>query len=148
MKMWRSSLYIRGLLCSENLFFFFLRDILLLEAGFLSVLVAPLRYRYQSKRRAATVVPHDGISFWLVRWLLFRLMFQSGVVKLTSGCPTWWGLTGWGFYWTLNETSNPLSPAHCQIRGGGLSQTLCSLVSPATFLGVTDLWVLETGGES
>jgi len=74
-------------------FMWFQWDILLLEAGFLSILVAPLRYRYQSKRRAATVVPHDAISFWLVRWLLFRLMFQSGVVKLTSGCPTWWGLT-------------------------------------------------------
>lgn len=68
-------------------------DILLLEAGFLSILVAPLRYQSQSKRRAVTAALSDGIPFWLVRWLLFRLMFQSGVVKLTSGCPTWWGLT-------------------------------------------------------
>ena len=29
----------------------------------------------------------------LVRWLLFRMMFASGAVKLTSGCPAWWGLT-------------------------------------------------------
>jgi hypothetical protein len=28
----------------------------------------------------------------LVRWLLFRLMFSSGVVKLASGDPTWWNL--------------------------------------------------------
>ena len=26
---------------------------------------------------------------WLLRWLVFRLMFLSGVVKLTSGDPTW-----------------------------------------------------------
>src|SRR5262249_55318110 len=26
---------------------------------------------------------------WLFRWLVFRLMLQSGVVKLTSGDPTW-----------------------------------------------------------
>lgn len=37
---------------------------------------------------------HDGIMMWLVKWLLFRLMFASGIVKLTSQCPTWWGLTG------------------------------------------------------
>ena len=68
------------------------RDILLLEIGFLTVLVAPfsiLRWpgiKYHS---------HDSITFWLVKWLLFRLMFASGIVKLTSQCPTWWGLTGW-----------------------------------------------------
>lgn len=43
--------------------------------------------------RILTSSPHDSISLWLVKWLLFRLMFASGVVKLTSGCPTWWGLT-------------------------------------------------------
>lgn len=70
-----------------------LRDSLLLEAGFLGVLVAPLRlFRW----RSAAWRPHDGVTFWLVRWLLFRLMFASGVVKLTSRCPTWWGLTGEG----------------------------------------------------
>ncbi|XP_069702878.1 lipase maturation factor 2-like isoform X1 [Periplaneta americana] len=73
-------------------FMWFQWDILLLEAGFLSILVAPLRYRSYSRRRA-TASPSDSVSFWLVRWLLFRLMFQSGVVKLTSGCPTWWGLS-------------------------------------------------------
>ena len=29
----------------------------------------------------------------LVRWLLFRMMFSSGVVKLTGGDKAWWGLT-------------------------------------------------------
>ncbi|NXF42273.1 LMF2 factor, partial [Nyctibius bracteatus] len=67
------------------------RDSLLLEAGFLAVLVAPLRLL---TCRSPAWRPHDGVTFWLVRWLLFRLMFASGVVKLTSRCPTWWGLTG------------------------------------------------------
>lgn len=69
------------------------RDSLLLEAGFLAVLVAPL---HLLKWRSTAWRAHDGITFWLVRWLLFRLMFASGVVKLTSRCPTWWGLTGEG----------------------------------------------------
>ena len=42
---------------------------------------------------------HDGLSLWLVRWLLFRLMFASGVVKLTSQCPTWWQLTALNYHY-------------------------------------------------
>lgn len=66
------------------------RDNLLLETGFLCILVAPLTLI----RGSRTVRDHDPVTFWLIRWLLFRLMFASGVVKLTSRCPTWWGLTG------------------------------------------------------
>lgn len=67
------------------------RDILLLETGFLTVLVAPLNLLM---RHSVGFSQHDRVSFWLLKWLLFRLMFASGVVKLTSMCPTWWGLTG------------------------------------------------------
>ena len=42
---------------------------------------------------------HDGMTLWLVRWLLFRLMFASGVVKLTSLCPTWWKLTALNYHY-------------------------------------------------
>lgn len=56
------------------------------------MLVAPLRQPPQGQLAGAS--PHEDLPFWLVRWLLFRLMFASGVVKLTSRCPAWWGLTG------------------------------------------------------
>jgi hypothetical protein len=62
-----------------------------LETGFLTLLLAPISFPFVGVRKWA---PHDNIMFWLLRWLLFRLMFASGVVKLTSQCPTWWGLTG------------------------------------------------------
>ncbi len=68
---------------------YFQWDIMLLESGFITIIVAPIIY---SKKTSTT--PKDQISFWLVKWLLFRLMFASGVVKLTSKCPTWWGLSG------------------------------------------------------
>ncbi len=60
-------------------------DILLLEAGFLAVLAAPWGWRpvlssEHSPGRAA---------LWLVRWLWFRLLFLSGVVKLASGDAAW-----------------------------------------------------------
>lgn len=64
-------------------------DILLLEAGFLAILVAPWRVRCPIPDRRAAPRP----ALWLVRWLLFRLMFSSGMVKLTSGDSTWWDLT-------------------------------------------------------
>ena len=37
----------------------------------------------------------------MLRWLLFRLMFASGVVKLLSDDPAWWNLTALEYhYWT------------------------------------------------
>lgn len=73
-----------------DIFAYFYRDVLLLEAGFLCILVAPFCY----SQRGKISTPSDVITFWTVRWLLFRLMFSSGVVKLTSGCPIWWKLDG------------------------------------------------------
>nr|CAD7577158.1 unnamed protein product [Timema californicum] len=84
-------------------------DILLLEAGALCILVAPLRYQVQSRRRPLPPSPSDSVSFWLVRWLLFRLMFASGVVKLTSGCPTWWGLTALSVHFESQCLPTPLA---------------------------------------
>ena len=68
------------------------RDILLLEVGFLTILLSPLTWFPVCRWK--WFYQHDTISLWLVKWLLFRLMFSSGIVKLTSGCPTWWNLTG------------------------------------------------------
>ena len=63
-------------------------DILLLETGFLAILVAPTNGNSWFYPK-----PRDHVTMMMVRWLLFRMMFASGVVKLQSNCPTWWGLT-------------------------------------------------------
>ena len=63
-------------------------DILLLECGFLSIFFAPL---WNSD--LYDVTPGVSLVRELLRWLAFRLMFSSGLVKLLSKCPTWWGLT-------------------------------------------------------
>ncbi|KAM8891710.1 lipase maturation factor 2a [Spinachia spinachia] len=78
-----------------QVFLYFQWDSLLLEAGFLCILVAPLTLI----RGSRGVREHDRVTFWLLRWLLFRLMFASGVVKLTSRCPTWWGLTALTYHY-------------------------------------------------
>jgi hypothetical protein len=74
-------------------------DILLLETGFLAIFFAPWNpleppWRAGSSSVSTTVV-------WLGRWLVFRLMFLSGAVKLLSGDPTWRNLTALEYhYWT------------------------------------------------
>ncbi|XP_051512091.1 lipase maturation factor 2a [Myxocyprinus asiaticus] len=87
-----------------QVFLYFQWDNLLLETGFLAILVAPMNMPWSSKVRL-----HDSMTFWLVRWLLFRLMFASGVVKLTSRCPTWWGLTALTYHYETQCIPTPLA---------------------------------------
>lgn len=87
-----------------QVFLYFQWDSLLLEAGFLAVLVAPLRLLSWG---SPAWRPHDSVTFWLARWLLFRLMFASGVVKLTSRCPTWWGLTALTYHYETQCIPTP-----------------------------------------
>ena len=74
-------------------------DLLLLEAGFLAIFLASWQlldrpWRSGSSSGKTTVL-------WLGRWLLFRLMFLSGSVKLLSGDPAWRNLTALQYhYWT------------------------------------------------
>ncbi|XP_066448310.1 lipase maturation factor 2 isoform X2 [Eleutherodactylus coqui] len=89
-----------------QVFLYFQWDSLLLETGFLAILVAPMR-ALRSKSNIWS--SHDGITFWLIRWLLFRLMFASGVVKLTSRCPTWWGLTALTYHYETQCIPTPVA---------------------------------------
>jgi predicted DCC family thiol-disulfide oxidoreductase YuxK len=60
-------------------------DALLLESGFIALLLAPARWGWKSDGNA----PMTSIGIGLLRWLVFRLMFESGCVKLLSGDTTW-----------------------------------------------------------
>ena len=71
-------------------------DILLLETGFLAIWFAPLKGWPGPVTREA---PPSPLALWLLRWLLFRLMVSSGVVKLVSGDPTWWNLTALTYHY-------------------------------------------------
>uniref|UniRef100_A0A672NRF3 Lipase maturation factor n=1 Tax=Sinocyclocheilus grahami TaxID=75366 RepID=A0A672NRF3_SINGR len=76
-------------------------DVLLLEAGLLAVLVAPLGLL----RRHSSYRYHDTVSFWLTRWLFFRLTFCTGVSKLASGDPAWYDLSALSHH--LENQMNP-----------------------------------------
>lgn len=61
-----------------SLFMNFQWDTLVLEAGFLAIFL---------------VNGGSRLVVWLMRWLLFRLRFLSGISKLLSGDPAWSGLS-------------------------------------------------------
>jgi predicted DCC family thiol-disulfide oxidoreductase YuxK len=60
-------------------------DALLLEAGLLAIFFAPWRIGLKVSRKRLP----SKLTLFLIRWLLFRLMFLSGLVKLTFGDVTW-----------------------------------------------------------
>ncbi len=63
-------------------------DTLLLECGFLAIFFAPRQWLPDLARET----PPSIVIVWLYRWLLFRLMFLSGAVKLLSRDHWWWSL--------------------------------------------------------
>jgi hypothetical protein len=64
-------------------------DGMLLEAGFLSLFLAPSGFLPGFGRKQPVV----RAAMFLVLWEWFRIYFESGVVKLASGDPTWRNLT-------------------------------------------------------
>ena len=80
-------------------------DNLLLETGFLAVFLAPARLWPNRAREA----PPSHVVLWLLRWLLFRLMASSGLVKLASGDPTWRNLTALSYHFETQPLPTPLA---------------------------------------
>ncbi len=68
-------------------------DTLLLEAGFLALFLPG----------------GSRIIVWLFRWLVFRYLFLSGVVKLLSGDPTWHTLTALEYHFWTQPLPTPLA---------------------------------------
>lgn len=56
---------------------------------------------------SSKVVP-QRIPIWLFRWLLFRIMFGAGLIKL-RGDPCWRDLTCLNYYYETQPMPNPLS---------------------------------------
>ncbi|MEO8352718.1 MAG: lipase maturation factor family protein [Chthoniobacteraceae bacterium] len=70
-------------------------DVFLLETGFFAIFVAPWRWY----PRFGDSAPVPRLPLWLLRWLLFRFMLMSGIVKLTSGDESWFHLTALNFHY-------------------------------------------------
>jgi hypothetical protein len=77
-------------------------EILLLEAGFLAIFLCPLKTI--SPWKAAP----SGVVFFLIRWLLFRVMFGAGLIKI-RGDECWRDLTCLVYHYETQPIPNPLS---------------------------------------
>jgi len=102
-----------------QIFLGFQWDALLLETTFLAIFIAPWSWR----RRWRFVEP-PRLGHTLLLWLLFRLMFLSGVVKLSSGDPNWRNLSALTFHyetqplpdavaWWMNQLPVAVQRASC-----------------------------------
>ena len=84
-------------------FYSFQWDILLLEAGWITALC------YAPWKRHRDANSSSNIGKWPIRFLLFKLMFMSGVVKIQSECPTWLNLTALEYHFATQCLPSPLS---------------------------------------
>lgn len=98
-----------SLVTSLSEFMSFQWDMLLLEVGFLAILFAPKHILSVPWKSSICESPPSFIVLWLFRFLLFRLMFSSGAVKLLSGDTTWWNLTALTHHYETQPLPTPVS---------------------------------------
>lgn len=97
-------------------------EMLLLECGFLAIFLG------------ARGVAAPAIGIWLFRWVLFRVMFGAGLIKL-RGDPCWRHLTCLAFHYETQPLPNPASWYLSQLpmavhKLGGAVTLFCELVVP------------------
>ena len=118
-------------------FYTFQWDTLLVETGFLTgICFAP--WRNVSLLHAGEV-NHDEqqVGSWPIRFLLFKLMLMSGVVKIQANCPTWNNLTALEYHFATQCLPGPLAwyihQLHPLLLRLGVAATFVIEI-PATFL--------------
>jgi hypothetical protein len=94
-----------SLVRAGSAFLSFQWDTLLVESLLLAALYAPWRLGRNRGRDA----PPSRLARLLVGWLLFRLMFESGVLKLTSGDPAWLDLTALSYHYETQPLPHVVS---------------------------------------
>mmetsp|Transcript_8806 Transcript_8806/g.16625 ORF Transcript_8806/g.16625 Transcript_8806/m.16625 type:complete len:735 (+) Transcript_8806:123-2327(+) len=108
-----------------GVFYSFQWDTLLLETGFVvslclapwssSLVVVQVQQESSSSSSSSTTTTSSSTSSsnqvanWPIRFLLFKLMFMSGVVKIQSDCPTWKHLTALEYHFATQCIPGPLA---------------------------------------
>lgn len=77
---------------------------LLVETGFLSIFLCPLRSIHPYPAHS----PPQAPVIWLLRWLVFRLMLGAGLIKL-RGDACWTDLTCLLYHYETQPNPNPLA---------------------------------------
>jgi len=126
-------------------FYQFQWDILLLETGFLAIFLAPWKWW------AGKPLRPPRVAHFLLLWLLFRLVFASAVVKLSSGDPVWADGTALTYHYFTQPLPTPLAWYAQQLPGWfqGLSvkgMFFIELVLPFLLFGPRRLRLLGAAG--
>ena len=86
-----------------DVFLFFQWDSLLLETGFLAILFAPVYGKPDSSLQP------PGVAIWMLRFLFFKLMLMSGVVKVASNDRAWLDMTALSYHFASQPIPTPLA---------------------------------------
>jgi hypothetical protein len=78
-------------------------EVQLLETGFLAIFLCPLLDARPFPRREPPLP-----ILWLFRWLIFRMMFGAGLIKV-RGDPAWRDFTALYYHFETQPLPNPLS---------------------------------------
>lgn len=85
-------------------------DVLLCESGILSFFLALSSYGFQLFHFLPSQAAEPSkLCVFLLQWLLFRLMFCSGVVKLSSRDPNWKNLKAMDYHYFTQPIPSPAS---------------------------------------
>jgi hypothetical protein len=104
-------------------------EIQTIETGFLAIFLCPLLDgRPFPKHEPPRVI------FWLFRWLIFRIMLGSALIKL-RGDSCWRDLTALYYHFETQPIPGPLSRAFCflphwMLKAGVLFNFLAELIAP------------------
>jgi len=79
-------------------FFYYQWDNLLLEGSFLAIFL-PARGSLVDLIQGRPLPEPSPIVVFLLRWLLFRLLFESGLAKIAAGEGTWLNLSAMTYYY-------------------------------------------------
>ena len=97
-------------------FYSFQWDSLLLETGWLvSMCYAPWKHLTSTVTAAKdnndsnTMAISNEVGALPIRFLLFKLMFMSGVVKIQANCPTWNNLTALEYHFATQCLPGPFA---------------------------------------
>jgi hypothetical protein len=105
-----------------QIFYGFGWEAILLETGFFTIFLG------------SNNVPPQRITIWMIRWVLFRVMFGAGLIKL-RGDPCWHDLTCLDYHYETQPMPNPLSwflhgAPQWTHKGGVLFNHFAELVAP------------------
>ncbi len=104
-------------------------EVQLLETGFLAIFLCPLFDPRPFPKR-----PPPLVVIWLFRWLIFRIMFGAGLIKI-RGDESWRDLTALFYHFETQPIPNGLSRwfhflPRAVLKGGVVFNHLAELVAP------------------